>query len=424
MNIFVTGATGYIGSYLTSFALEKGHNVIFASRSKPVNFTSDWVHYDIMTDTPIVLPDGIDVVIHLAASTNHTSYLHEQCELASAKNLINAAKASSAKFIFVSSQTAKSDAPTTYGRTKWAIEQAVLSAGGFVIRPGQVYGGELKGLYGLLVNIVKLVPVLPAFLPSPKIQPIHIEDLSMGLLSIAERDDILPRIYCLADPEPVSFTKFLHEIAQFRLRCWRLFIPVPVIVVNLLAFALSQSLRSKFGIDRLRSLFRLPIMETSSDLECVGLSIRSLDSGLLPPGNCKRKQALREGRAFLTYVSKDAPSLSLLSRYVRAVERLGDGKALGLPGIFIKFPILMSLLDSSTWHYEDEAAEYLWRLDIATTLAEATPIGARRFLGLGQKYNALNCLLSICNALVNEFFWRLLRPLVFSFSRFKIRRQQ
>jgi NADH dehydrogenase len=417
MRVVVTGASGYIGTHLTSLALKRGLDVIMASRQRPVCSSSAWLSFDLSSGNSIVLPVGTDAVVHLAANTTHADCQEEECEVITAQRLIKVTQEVGARFIFVSSQTARPDAPTAYGRTKWRIEQEVLLAGGWVVRPGQVYGGELRGLFGTLVKIVRRLPLLPAFVPAPKVQPIHVDDLAEGLLRITERGNVPPGVYCLAAPESVSFSRFLGEIARSRLRCRRGFVPVPVVVIDAFSLALGASLRTKLGLERLSSLFDLPVMPTTSDLEQLGLALRPLHSGMQPSGSDLRRCVLLEGRALFTYVSKEPPGSAVLRRYVRAIESLRSGCPLGLPHAIMKYPILMSLIDKAVWADKSVGTEFSWRLDAVTVLAEATPSGASSFLGLGREHGVLSSLLSMANAVVCEVFWRILRILCLPLTR-------
>lgn len=412
IKIVITGATGYIGTRLTVLATKRGYDVIGASRQQPASCIASWLHYDLASNEAVVLPVGTDVVVHLAANTVATNPLDNDVEVAAAQGLIKSAQKVGARFIFVSSQTARADAPTPYGRTKWSIEQAVLTAGGWVIRPGQVYGGELRGLYGTLVMAVQKLPLLPAFIPSPKVQPIHVDDLAEGLLRIAERDDAKLGVYCLAAPMPISFSTFLTEIAKSRLRCKRVFVPVPVVAINIFAAVIGSAWRSKLGLERLRSLFDLPVMATTSSLDQLGLVLRPLAAGLHPSGDDRRRCLLREGQALLAYIFKGQPTGAVLRRYVRAIESLRDGRALCFPGLFLNYPILLSLLGKAAWPDAAAGKEFIWRLDAATMLAEASPSGAARFIGVGRRPGLLSSLLSIVNALTGEAFWRLVRVIV------------
>lgn len=413
MKVVITGATGYVGNRLTSLAIERGCDVVIASRQQPAFTGASWFHFDLASSEVVILPAGTDVVVHLAANTAASNLLDEVGEVAAAQRLIKSAQNAGARLIFVSSQTACADAPTAYGRIKWRIEQDVLSAGGCVIRPGQVYGAKLRGLYGTLVRVVQKLPLLPAFMPAPQVQPIHVDDLSEGLLRIAERSDINSGVYCLATSAPVSFSLFLGEIARSRLRCRRVFVPVPVVAINLFVALIGAPWRTRLGLDRLRSLFELPAMATASDLSQLGLTLRPLLAGLHPSGDDRRRRLLREGQALLVYILKERPGSAVLRRYVRALEGLRGGRELGLPGVFLSFPILLSLLGKASWSDNSSGEEFIWRLDAATMLAEASPVGAGRFLGLvGSRQGLPNSMLSIMIALVGEAFWRVTRVVV------------
>ncbi len=412
MRMVITGATGYIGNSLTSLAVERGYDVVMASRQQPASSGASWLHFDLASSEVVALPAGTDVVVHLAANTGESNSLDEVGEVAAAQRLINSAHKAGARFIFVSSQTARADAPTAYGRIKWRIENDVLSAGGCVIRPGQVYGGELRGLYGTLVKIVQKLPLLPAFMPAPQVQPIHVDDLAEGLLRIAERGEVQSVVYYLATSVPISFSIFLSEIAKSRLRSRRVFVPVPVVAINFFVALLGATWRARLGLDRLRSLFDLPVMATASDLNQLGLTLRPLPTGLHPSGNDRRRRLLREGQALLIYILKAQPGSAVLRRYVRAIEALRGGREFGLPRIFLSYPILLSLLSKASWSDAAAGEEFIWRLDAATMLAEASPAGAGRFLGLGRRHGLPHSMLLIMIALVGEAFWRLTRVFV------------
>jgi NADH dehydrogenase len=141
-----------------------------------------------------------------------------------------------------------------------------------------------------------------------------------------------------------------------------------------------------------------------------------------PSGNDRRRCLLREGGALLTYILKKSPDSNVLRRYVLVVERMRSGRALELPDFFLRYPICLSLLDKSTWVDETTWAEFSWRLDAATVLAEATPSGAYRFLGLGHRHGVLSSLISVTKVLVCEVFWRILQLLFFPLIRFSLGR--
>lgn len=421
MKLVVTGATGYIGARLLLLASKQGHEVVAASRKPPHG--ASWLPFDLASRDPIVFPPGTNVVIHLAADTTSVAIEDSDYELLAARLLIAAAQKVAAKVVFISSQVARPDAPTAYGRTKWRIEQEVLSADGWVVRPGLVYGGCERGLFGTLVGAVRRLPVIPAFLPAPKVQPIHVDDLTEGLLRIAVRDDIEPGIVCLASNEPVSFTRFLMIIASVRLRRRRWLVPVPVILIQAVGLILGMRLRVRLGFERLNSLFDFPLMDTANDLHRLGLSLRSLHSGMHRSGNDRRRRLIYEGKALLTYLLKDRPGVSLLRRYVYALEKLRGGFPLNLPSLTLRLPIILALLDDKGFALSSRGAEFGLRLDMATVLAEATIPGARRFLDLGRVSGALTSMIRLSYPVFAEIFWRILRMLCMPFLRRSMREQ-
>ncbi|QDZ28853.1 NAD(P)-dependent oxidoreductase [Noviherbaspirillum sp. UKPF54] len=416
MKIIITGATGYIGSRLTNFAMNAGMDVVSMSRHAPSGERISWIKYD-LTDNKIAdLPIDAVAVIHLA--TNTFAHHHEEFnELRSAKLLIQAANKIGAKFLFVSSQTAYPNAPTTYGRTKWRIEQEVMAAGGTVVRPGQVYGGEAQGLFGTLVGVVRRIPILPAFYPVVTVQPIHVDDLAIALLRIAQLEGGGGGIVSLGSSEPIPFTHFLSAIARHRVRRRRWFVPVPVPLIKFAGMLCGRRLSERLGFDRLTSLFNLPRMDTADDLKRFGVPMRSLDAGMHPSGDIRRRQLVQEGWILMHYLLKERPDGGLLRRYMRAVERTRTNQGLIFPDCFLKFPVLVALFDETSYLSSSEGAELAWRLDAATLLVEATPRGALRFLGLGQRAGMLIGVARICRAIAAEVFWRALRLVGLLFFR-------
>ncbi|APW36527.1 hypothetical protein RD110_04325 [Rhodoferax koreense] len=399
MKVMVTGAGGYIGRRVVAALEARGDDVIAAAR-RPVAGWS-WYPFDLGRPSDITLPAGTQLVIHLAADTSGRGMLSPASEIASAQALADQSKAADARLVFVSSQTAREDAPTDYGRTKWRIERIVLEGAGVVVRPGQVYGGAATGLFGTLVGLVRRLPLLPALLPAPSVQPVHVDDLAQAIVA-AGAAMAGATVFQVGEPEPVSFTEFLRAIAQHRLRRWRLFVPVPVVLIEL---ARRASFHRVDALERLGSLLALQPMDTRASLDMLGLCLRPLAEGMQRTHR-PRRTLLAESRAVLRYVLGTSPRRDLVMRHARAVEAVREAEPLGLPDWALRRPAWLRLLESPS------DLELAWRLDSATALAEATPQGAALFLRVGQPTGPARAVLGLSSAVLTEVFWLCVRTVL------------
>lgn len=404
--LVVTGATGYIGKRLIETALIQGFEVIALSRRPPVDPRCHWFRFDLSGAVLEAWPEGVIAVIHLAAQTGAPTALAAEEEIHAADCLMLAATRCGARFIFVSSQAARPDAPSAYGRTKAAIEFRIMESGGIVVRPGQVYGGPPRGLFGMLQRAVERLPVLPRFLPAPLVQPIHVDDLAKGLLLIATSVSITRQVYCLGAVRPVSFARFLDALACYRVRRCRLLLPVPQFAVRFLARALGITLSQRLGLIQLLSLFELPLMETITDLQLLGLKLRSFEDGMAKNGLGLRRRQIMEARTLLWYVLRQRPTSNLLRRYVRVLESMSKATILRLPRCMHRFPGLLAISDEPRFRRTRQGAEFDWRLDAATLIAEASPQGSVRFLGSGQSAGLALAVLLLAYAVTSAIAFR------------------
>jgi NADH dehydrogenase len=399
MKIAVTGSTGYIGRRLMRAAAKQGHYLYSLSRCPSDVIFSTWVYYNLASTESLDFPGDIDVFVHLAANTSFKSDLSGDQEITAAKKIIDLACSRGIKFIFISSQTARENAPTEYGRTKFKIEKLVINSGGIVIRPGLVYGGPSYGLYGELVNLVKKSFVLPCFLPSPRIQPIHVDDLAIGILKVAEYSSVnIGPVVMLGSVNSISFNYFLSAIASFRLHKLRIQVPFPSLFIRLLAGFFE---RIGGGINRLNSLFNLTDMHTKDDLDLLALNLRSLSSGLNISGSNRRRQLILEGLALHAYIMGMSIKKINMRNYVRIIEQLRDGLSLQLPFGHHTWLLWIILLDNKHLKLTPWIEEFKWRLRAAILLAEASTTGAKYFINPNGS-GFISSFFGIFTALVTE----------------------
>jgi NADH dehydrogenase len=384
--IAVTGATGYIGSALARRLVDSGATVRALARAPLLMPGVESASYDLRLPLPDGALESVDGVVHLAAQTDPGSPVDEAVEELAMRRLLQAIEKKRVRFVFVSSQTARPDAPTAYGRAKWRCEQLALAAGGVVVRPGQVYGGAERGLFGALCALVRALPVLPLFRPDPPIQPIHVDDLAEALARCVSRGDVRSGVYQLGEPQPIGFSVFLKTLSEERLRRSAFGVAVPLaLILGLLDLPLARR-RLLAQRERLRSLTCLRPMCTEDSLDFLGLRLRPLREGLTRSGFGARRHLIGEASTLLRYILNGAPpSHSSLKRYVRAVEETLGGRAISVRPSFRRAPFLLALMDQPSGRRRLPGLDFWMRIDLASLVAESSPKDASRFISFSRR---------------------------------------
>ena len=338
----ITGATGYIGSCLIKESLSMGIEVLALTRNKISFKNVEWKFFDLFDLQKIELPDDISVVFHFAYDSNYNRN-SVNYELNSAIRLIDASRKIGADFVYISSQSADINSSSIYGRNKWAIELITLNANGWVFKPGLVYGGIKKGLYGSLCRFAKWSPLIPDFKPFQYVQPIHIKDCVFILINYLKFKQGI--ILFIGSKNPVSFRDFMIYLANLN-NCkntFSIFIPkTPLLyilrIVNKLNFNINI-------LNRLESLFITPMMIPNSSIEEYLTNGRSLNNSIFKISK-QRRFILLECRLLIIYIFRDTPKYLSMRNYLRFIEKLRNKRALNLPYFFYFFPFCICFLEN------------------------------------------------------------------------------
>jgi len=198
----VTGATGYVGSCIAS-ALAAEFDVVPMGR----NAEDEGIRWQMgaaQDVTAELRSRNVKTLVHSAWDFTHPkAAANWQCNVEGSRRLIAASQAAGVqRLVFISTISAFEGARSEYGKSKLAVEQMVLAAGGTVIRPGLVWGERSGGMFGSLrqqTNKGGIVPIIgdgryPQYL-------IHEDDLAAIVLRAA-KGEFIGRVLTVAHPKP------------------------------------------------------------------------------------------------------------------------------------------------------------------------------------------------------------------------------
>jgi len=359
--MLITGATGFIGGRMAEVALAQGYRLKTLSRSTENISANIPERHRFIGELPGKIPieafHGVSVVVHCAACVNPGS---ERARSVNVEGTLKLAEMALQKkvetFIFLSSQSARPDATSDYGRSKYLAEQNLLSNFSstglkvIILRPGLVTGPGHQGLYQCLCRMVDAWPILPLLGGGQSIvQPIHIDDLCYA---ISRCDQIAAqlngKILQLGHPRGVILAEFLQALAMARKGRKKFTITVPIWPV-----AAAASVAERFGLSlpitsvNVKGLSKVERMETQEDMAFLGVPMRPLEV-VLRDDLRYDSVFLREARLLSHYLLPIMPNVDLQIRYADAVSRLKitlDRDEQRLWRIIERYPSTLRMID-------------------------------------------------------------------------------
>jgi len=231
MRIAVTGAAGFVGRAIATGLVDAGHEVVAFVRDPGDTARLPAGVRPAACRLPDVLDEsalaGVDVVVHAAWATTETDPVRADAVNENGTRLVfEAARRAGARILFVSSIAARADAPSRYGRSKWAMEQLLDAGRDAVLRPGLVIGRGAGGLFRQLSGAAARLHVVPTFSGGRQpLQTVLVDDVVLAARRIVERD--LPGTFAVAERDPVDLRAFLRLMTkEMGVRC--LFVPLPL----------------------------------------------------------------------------------------------------------------------------------------------------------------------------------------------------
>jgi nucleoside-diphosphate-sugar epimerase len=242
MTTLVTGATGFLGSHLVGFLLERGESVRALVRP---NSNADWLTaagatvYRGDLAVPASLPpavEGVDLVWHAGARTGiwgpRSEY--EAVNVRGVEALLDAAMAAGVeRFVHISSHTvhgsdvggiADETAPFQIESNPYVwskimgerlLEAAIKDrkAPVTIIRAGLIYGPRDMANFYRFATMIEKGRMVVLGSGDNHMPLIYVRDVAQGVLQASQAQEALGRAYLLVNDQPVTQRQFLDAIA-------------------------------------------------------------------------------------------------------------------------------------------------------------------------------------------------------------------
>ncbi len=235
MKVFLTGATGFVGTYVLEQLVARGHDAICLVRNggdkrlrtKAADSRIRAVTGDLLA--PQTYEPALrecDAVIHLVGIIREDvkrGVTFQAIHVEGTKLLAAAsAKAGIRKFVHMSALGASERAASDYHRTKFAAEEAVRGSGlpYVIFRPSVIFGPG-DAFVNMLAGLVKL-PLTPVIGDGTyRLQPVSVRTVA-SVFEKALTHETANEAFEVGGPEPMRYNDMLMEIGRAMNRKTRL----------------------------------------------------------------------------------------------------------------------------------------------------------------------------------------------------------
>lgn len=231
MTIYLTGANGFIGSYVLRALVAAGHTVRCVLRDPGVRLAVEGPQVEKVRGD-VTRPDllagtarGCDAVIHLVGILDEVpskGVTFERVHYEGTRNVVHAATSNGIeRFVHMSANGARPDGVSAYQTTKWKAEEHVRNAAfrhWTIFRPSLVFGDpgpeHPEFATDLARKLVRPFPVLPVFGDGRfRLQPVSVEEVAAAFVQALTSEAASGKTYCVAGKEAYPYTEILDRIA-------------------------------------------------------------------------------------------------------------------------------------------------------------------------------------------------------------------
>lgn len=280
--IVITGANGFVGGTLVDYFAAKGWQVRALVRHASTHQNSAHVsykEYDLVHGFDDAVFKGADLLVHAAYIKYDRSHPNAfDLNVQGAERLLAASrKHHLKKNVFMSSMSAHDSAISVYGKQKLAIEKLFSTNVDVSLRAGLIVGnGGLVHSIAGFIRSKRIVPLVDG--GKQPLQIIGVNDLARVIERVLTGD--FSGTFTVAHPEVVTNREFYAAVGR-QLGVRPVFVPVPFwLILGIMRFAALLHLPLNVNEDNLWGLKMLRAVDTSADLQRLGLKVAPLETVL------------------------------------------------------------------------------------------------------------------------------------------------
>jgi len=232
MHVFLTGATGFVGTYILRELLAQSHTVrcLLRDPKAPLGEAGEAVE---RVKGDITAPKsfagtlrGCDAVIHLVGIIDEQpskGITFDRIHFDGTKHVVDeAVDAGVPRFIQMSANGAREDGVSPYQTSKWRAEEYVRRAEfahWTILRPALIFGkpapDQPEFATRLTRQLIKPFPILPVFGNGRyEMQPVAVEAVAAAFVQALTRKAAEGNTYCVAGKERYLYTEILDRITR------------------------------------------------------------------------------------------------------------------------------------------------------------------------------------------------------------------
>jgi NADH dehydrogenase len=225
MNIFITGATGFVGREIVRQAHAAGHSVRILARHPDAASVRDLVsRYGVevsrgdVTQPGTLSPalDGVEGVLNLVGIISEAGQsTFENIHTRGTGNVVAAGRqAGIRRFIQMSALGVRPKAASRYHQTKWAAEEIVRGSGleFTIFRPSLIFGPG-DHFVNLFEKISRFSPLLPVMGSGrSRFQPVAVEAVAAAFIGALREPGSMGQTYDLCGPDTLTLPQMLDAI--------------------------------------------------------------------------------------------------------------------------------------------------------------------------------------------------------------------